>query len=178
MPIYQLAESIPEIDPTAYITDSATVIGKVKIDAKASVWFGAVLRGDNELIHIGENSNLQESCVLHTDMGYPLTIGNNVTVGHQAMLHGCTIGAGSLIGIQAVILNGAKIGKNCLVGAGALVTEGKEFPDNSLIVGSPAKVIRTLSDEAILQMQGNAQHYVERAQAYRSDLKKIEGNQE
>lgn len=173
MPIYQLADVVPDIHEQAYITDNAVIIGKVKIDAGASVWFGAVLRGDNELIHIGENSNLQESCVLHTDMGYPLTIGANVTVGHQAMLHGCSVGEGSLIGIQAVILNGAKIGKNCLVGAGALITEGKEFPDNSLIVGSPAKVIRTLSEEAILQMQKNTQHYVQRARDYRQQLKQI-----
>lgn len=174
MAIYQLGDVAPDIDPSAYITDSAQIIGKVKIDALASVWFGAVIRGDNELIHIGENSNLQESCVLHTDPGFPLTISKNVTVGHQAMLHGCSVGEGSLIGIQAVILNGAKIGKNCLVGAGALVTEGKEFPDNSLIVGSPAKVVRTLSDEAIAQMQANTQNYVRRAQEYKTQLKRID----
>lgn len=173
MAIYQLGDISPEIDASAYITDSAKVIGKVQIDAYASVWFGTVIRGDNELIHIGENSNLQESCTLHTDPGYPLTVGKNVTVGHQAMLHGCSIGEGSLIGIQAVILNGAKIGKNCLVGAGALVTEGKEFPDNSLIVGSPAKVIRTLNDEAIANMQANTQNYVRRAQEYKTQLKRI-----
>lgn len=174
MAIYQLGDISPEIDASAYITDSAKVIGKVQIDAHASVWFGTVIRGDNELIHIGENSNLQESCTLHTDPGYPLTVGKNVTVGHQAMLHGCSIGEGSLIGIQAVILNGAKIGKNCLVGAGALVTEGKEFPDNSLIVGSPAKVIRTLNDEAIASMQANTQNYVRRAQEYKTQLKRID----
>ncbi|MFC0351053.1 gamma carbonic anhydrase family protein [Undibacterium danionis] len=174
MAIYQLGDIAPDIDPSAYITDSAQIIGKVKIDALASVWFGSVIRGDNELIHIGENSNLQESCVLHTDPGFPLTISKNVTVGHQAMLHGCSVGEGSLIGIQAVILNGAKIGKNCLVGAGALVTEGKEFPDNSLIVGSPAKVVRTLSDEAIAQMQANTRNYVRRAQEYKTQLKRID----
>ncbi len=174
MAIYQLGDVAPDIDPSAYITDSAQIIGKVKIDAFASVWFGSVIRGDNELIHIGENSNLQESCVLHTDPGFPLTISKNVTVGHQAMLHGCSVGEGSLIGIQAVILNGAKIGKNCLVGAGALVTEGKEFPDNSLIVGSPAKVVRTLSDEAIAHMQANTQNYVRRAQEYKTQLKRID----
>lgn len=174
MAIYQLGDISPEIDASAYITDSAKIIGKVKIDANASVWFGTVIRGDNELIHIGENSNLQESCTLHTDLGFPLSVGKNVTVGHQAMLHGCDIGDGSLIGIQAVILNGAKIGRNCLVGAGALVTEGKEFPDNSLIVGSPAKVIRTLNDEAIAQMQANTQNYVHRAQEYKTQLKRID----
>ena len=144
MAIYQLGDCIPDIDPSAYIAESANVIGKVIIKANASIWFGVTIRGDNEPITIGENSNVQEGCVLHADPGLPLTIGRNVTVGHQAMLHGCTVGDGSLIGIQAVILNGAKIGKNCLVGAGALVTEGKEFPDNSLIIGSPAKVVRTL----------------------------------
>jgi len=174
MTIYQLGDVAPDIDPTAYIADSAQVIGKVKIDANASVWFGAVIRGDNELIHIGANTNLQESCVLHTDLGYPLSIAQNVTVGHQAMLHGCSVGEGSLIGIQAVILNGAQIGKNCLVGAGALVTEGKIFPDNSLIVGSPAKVVRTLSPEAIAQMQSNTQHYVRRAQEYKTQLKRLD----
>ncbi|GGX17775.1 gamma carbonic anhydrase family protein [Undibacterium macrobrachii] len=174
MAIYQLADISPEIDASAYITDSAQVIGKVTIEANASVWFGTVIRGDNERIHIGANSNLQESCILHTDPGFPLTIANNVTVGHQAMLHGCTIGEGSLIGIQAVILNGAKIGKNCLVGAGALVTEGKEFPDNSLIVGSPAKVIRTLDEAAIAKMHTNTQNYVRRAQEFKTQLKRID----
>lgn len=174
MPIFQLGDLSPEIAPSAYITDSAVIIGKVKIDAKASVWFGTVIRGDNEQIHIGENSNLQESCTLHTDPGYPLTVGKNVTVGHQAMLHGCSVGEGSLIGIQAVILNGAKIGKNCLVGAGALVTEGKEFPDNSLIVGSPAKVIRTLDDAAIQKMHANTNNYVQRGQDYKTTLKRID----
>jgi carbonic anhydrase/acetyltransferase-like protein (isoleucine patch superfamily) len=174
MPIYQLGDASPDIHPSAYITDTAKIIGKVKIDAKASIWFDVTIRGDNELIHVGENSNVQEGCILHTDMGFPLTIERNVTIGHQAMLHGCTVGEGSLIGIQAVILNGAKIGKNCLVGAGALVTEGKEFPDNSLIVGSPAKVIRTLSDEAIANMHKNAAHYVLRGQEYKTQLRRID----
>jgi carbonic anhydrase/acetyltransferase-like protein (isoleucine patch superfamily) len=173
MAIYQLGEHAPDIDPSAYITDNAVIIGKVKIEAKASVWFNVTIRGDNELITVGENSNVQESCVLHTDPGYPLTIGKDVTIGHQAMLHGCTIGEGALIGVQAVILNGAKIGRNCLVGAGALVTEGKEFPDNSLIIGSPAKAVRTLSEEDILRLRGNAAHYVERGQRYKTELKKI-----
>jgi carbonic anhydrase/acetyltransferase-like protein (isoleucine patch superfamily) len=173
MPIYQLGESAPEIDPSAYLTDTAIVIGKVRIDAQASIWFGATLRGDNELIAIGEGSNVQEGCTLHTDPGYPLTVGKNVTIGHQAMLHGCTVGEGSLIGIQAVILNGAKIGKNCLVGAGALVTEGKEFPDNSLIIGSPAKAVRTLTEEDIQRMHGNSANYAKRGQAYKTQLKRI-----
>jgi carbonic anhydrase/acetyltransferase-like protein (isoleucine patch superfamily) len=173
MAIYQLSEHIPDVDSSAYVADSAHVIGKVKIEANASVWFEVTIRGDNELITIGENSNVQEGCVMHTDPGVPLTIGKNVTVGHQAMLHGCTIGDGSLVGIQAVILNGAKIGRNCLVGAGALVTEGKEFPDNSLIVGSPAKAVRTLTDDAIARIHSGTAHYVIRARHFKNELKRI-----
>jgi len=173
MAIYQLGEHAPEIDPSAYITDSANIIGKVKIEANASVWFDVTIRGDNEFITIGENSNVQEGTILHTDPGLPLTIGKNVTVGHQAMLHGCIIGDGSLIGIQAVVLNGAKIGKNCLVGAGALVTEGKEFPDNSLILGSPAKAVRTLTEEDIARLQRSAANYVQRGQLFKKQLKRI-----
>lgn len=173
MAIYQLGELTPDIDPSAFIAESATIIGNAKIHANASVWFGVTIRGDNEPITIGENSNVQESCILHTDPGYPLTVGNNVTVGHQAMLHGCTIGEGSLVGIQAVILNGAKIGKNCLVGAGALVTEGKEFPDNSLILGSPAKVVRTLTEDDAARLRVNATAYVARGQLFKTDLKRI-----
>lgn len=173
MAIYQLGDHAPEIHPSAYITESASVIGKAKIEANASIWFGATIRGDNELITVGENSNVQEGSTLHTDPGYPLTIGKNVTIGHQAMLHGCTIGEGSLIGIQAVILNGAKIGKNCLVGAGALVTEGKEFPDNSLIIGSPAKAVRTLTEGDIARMHGNTANYVQRSKQFKQELKRI-----
>ncbi|RJG06466.1 gamma carbonic anhydrase family protein [Noviherbaspirillum cavernae] len=173
MAIYQLGEHVPDIDSSAYIADSANVIGKAKIEANASVWFDVTIRGDNELITVGENSNLQEGCVLHTDPGFPLTVGRNVSVGHQAMLHGCTIGEGSLIGIQAVILNGARIGKNCLVGAGALVTEGKEFPDNSLIIGTPAKVVRMLNEEDIVRMQRNASNYVARGRLFKEQLKRI-----
>jgi carbonic anhydrase/acetyltransferase-like protein (isoleucine patch superfamily) len=173
MAIYQLGEDAPEIDPSAYVTETANVIGKAKIEANASIWFDVTIRGDNELISIGENSNVQEGCILHTDPGFPLTIEKNVTVGHQAMLHGCTIGEGSLVGIQAVILNGAKIGRNCLVGAGALVTEGKEFPDNSLIIGTPAKAVRTLTEEDIARMQRNTANYVKRGQQYKTALKRI-----
>ncbi len=173
MPIYQLGEHAPDIDPSAYITDNATLLGKVTVGPMASVWFGVTLRGDNERITIGENSNVQEGTVMHTDMGYPLTVGSNVTIGHQAMLHGCTVGDGSLIGIQAVVLNGAKIGKGCLVGAGALVTEGKEFPDNSLIIGSPAKAVRTLTAEEIARLQDSANHYAQRGQRYKTELKRI-----
>jgi carbonic anhydrase/acetyltransferase-like protein (isoleucine patch superfamily) len=173
MAIYQLGEHAPDIDASAYVADSANLIGKVTIEANASVWSCVTIRGDNERITVGENSNVQEGTVMHTDMGFPLTLGKNVTVGHQAMLHGCTVGDGSLIGIQAVVLNGAKIGKGCLVGAGALVTEGKEFPDNSLILGSPAKVVRTLTEEDLLRLAGNAASYVARGQLFKAQLKKI-----
>ena len=173
MSIYQLGEHAPEIDASSFVADSATLVGKVTLQANTSVWFGAALRGDNERITIGENSNVQEGTVMHTDMGYPLTVGKNVTIGHQAMLHGCTIGDGALIGIQAVILNGAKIGAGCLVGAGALVTEGKEFPDNSLIIGSPAKAVRTLTAEDTARLLASADSYVRRGQLFKTQLKKI-----
>jgi len=173
MAIYQLDAAAPDIDSSAYIADSANIIGNVNIGANASIWFDVTIRGDNENITIGENSNVQEGCILHTDPGYPLIIGKNVTVGHQAMLHGCTLGEGALVGIQAVILNGAKIGKNCLVGAGALVTEGKEFPDNSLIIGSPAKAVRTVSDQDLAGMHGNASAYAKRGQFFKANLKRI-----
>jgi carbonic anhydrase/acetyltransferase-like protein (isoleucine patch superfamily) len=173
MAIYQLGDDAPEIDPSAYVAESAVLIGKVTIGANASIWSGVTIRGDNERITIGQNSNVQEGTVMHTDMGFPLNIGKGVTIGHQAMLHGCTIDDGALVGIQAVVLNGARIGKGCLVGAGALVTEGKEFPDNSLIIGSPAKVARTLSDEAVARMQAAAASYAARGQRYKTELKKI-----
>jgi carbonic anhydrase/acetyltransferase-like protein (isoleucine patch superfamily) len=173
MAIYQLGEHAPDIDASAYVADSANLIGKVTIEAQATIWDGVTIRGDNERITIGENSNVQEGTVMHTDMGFPLTLGKNVSIGHQAMLHGCTVGDGALIGIQAVVMNGAKIGKGCLVGAGALVTEGKEFPDNSLILGSPAKVVRPLSEEDLLRLQDIAAGYVERGQRFKAELKKI-----
>lgn len=173
MAIYQLGDDVPEIDPSAYISESATITGKVTIGTDASIWPNATIRGDNERITIGTRSNVQEGCVLHTDPGYPLTIAEDVTIGHQAMLHGCTIASGALIGIQAVILNNAKIGKNCLVGAGALITEGKEFPDNSLIIGSPAKAVRTLTDEDIARMHANTANYVERGKRFKTSLKKV-----
>ncbi|AXA94481.1 gamma carbonic anhydrase family protein [Massilia sp. YMA4] len=173
MAIYQLGEHVPEIDDSAFVADSATLIGKVTLQPDSSVWYGATIRGDNERITIGAGSNVQEGTVMHTDIGYPLDIGANVTIGHQAMLHGCTVGDGSLIGIQAVILNGAKIGRGCLVGAGALVTEGKEFPDNMLIIGSPAKAVRELSAEDVARLQGSADSYVQRARLFKTQLKKI-----
>ncbi|SFC67234.1 Carbonic anhydrase or acetyltransferase, isoleucine patch superfamily [Polaromonas sp. OV174] len=173
MPVYQLGEDAPAIPDSAFVAPGATLIGKVSLGARASIWFGAVLRGDNEPIHIGEASNVQEGAVLHTDRDFPLTLGANVTVGHQAMLHGCSIGEGSLIGIQAVVLNGAVIGKHCLVGAGAIVTEGKVFPDRSLILGAPAKVVRQLSDEDVQRLQESADGYARRASLYQTQLKRI-----
>ena len=173
MPIYQLGEHQPQIAASAYITESANLIGKVMIGEQASIWFGCTLRGDNELINISAGSNVQENCVLHTDPGCPLHVGKNVTIGHQVMLHGCTIGDGSLVGIQAIVLNRAVIGKNCLVGAGSLVTEGKVFPDNSLILGSPAKLVRTLSEEEIGQLQQAAAIYIQRGQEFKTELTRI-----
>jgi carbonic anhydrase/acetyltransferase-like protein (isoleucine patch superfamily) len=174
MTIYQLGEQVPDIDATAFVADSANVIGKVTLAPNSSVWFGATLRGDNERITIGENSNVQENTVMHTDMGYPLTIGRDVTIGHQAMLHGCTVGDGALIGIQAVILNGARIGNGCLVGAGALVTEGKEFPDNMLIIGSPAKAIRELTADDVARLKGSADSYAQRARLFKTNLRRLD----
>ncbi|MGL4573561.1 MAG: gamma carbonic anhydrase family protein [Burkholderiaceae bacterium] len=173
MAIYRLADDVPDIDASAYVFENATVIGKVRLAQDVSVWSYAALRGDNELISIGVGSNIQEGAVLHTDPGCPLTVGKHVTVGHQAMLHGCTIEDGALIGIQAVILNNARIGKNCLVGAGALVTESRVFPDNSLIFGSPAKVFRELEPDEIERMHQNTAWYVKRAQLYKEQLKRI-----
>jgi len=174
MAIFKIGTHTPNVDASAYITDSASVIGNVHLAANTSIWFGAALRGDNELISIGEGSNVQECAVLHTDMGYPLVVGKNVTIGHQAMLHGCTVGDGSLIGIQAVVLDGAVIGKNCLVAAGALVASGKEFPDNSLIMGSPAKAVRELTQEQINDIQRGVTTYIERAAYFKQQLKRID----
>jgi carbonic anhydrase/acetyltransferase-like protein (isoleucine patch superfamily) len=173
MAIYELDGVAPRLHPSAYVADSAEVIGNVELAEGASVWFGAILRGDNDLMSIGRGSNVQDGSVLHSDPGFPLTLGENVTIGHMVMLHGCTIGDGSLIGIGAVVLNGAKIGRNCLVGAGALVTEGKEFPDNSMIVGAPAKAIKELTPEQAARMGHAATHYVENSARYRKGLKKI-----
>jgi carbonic anhydrase/acetyltransferase-like protein (isoleucine patch superfamily) len=153
-----------------WIAPNASVIGKVTLEAGTSIWFGAVLRGDNDPIVIGEGSNVQENSVLHTDEGCPLTVGKNVTIGHMAMLHGCTVGDNSLIGIGAVILNNAKIGKNCIVGAKALITEGTEIPDNSLVVGAPGKVIRKVSDAVVADLLHSAKHYVERSRLFKADL--------
>ena len=153
-----------------FVAESATVVGKVRLDNNASVWFGAVIRGDNELIVVGENSNVQDGAVLHTDPGCPLTLGKNVTVGHQAMLHGCTVGDNSLIGINAVVLNGARIGSNCLIGANCLVPENKEIPDGALAIGSPAKVIRMLSPEQQAELIKSAESYVERFKLFKKEM--------
>ena len=171
--IYALDDIAPQIDPTAWVAPDANVIGKIVLEAGSSVWFGATLRGDNEEIRLGENSNIQENCVLHTDMGYPLVIGANCTIGHKAMLHGCTIGEGSLIGMGATILNGAKIGRGCLIGAGALVTEGKEIPDGSLVMGAPGKVIRTLDAAAQARLIQSAASYRDNARRFRAGLKAL-----
>ena len=173
MSLYQLDTLTPRLADTAWVAESAQVMGNVELAADTSVWFNAVLRGDTEVIRVGRGSNIQDNSVVHADIGFPVTIGENVTVGHQVMLHGCSIGDGSLIGIQAVVLNGARIGKHCLVGAGALVTEGKEFPDGSMIFGSPAKWVRQLTAEQMAELDRSAEHYVENARRFRAGLKKI-----
>lgn len=173
MTIYALEGIEPELDPSSWVAPSAIVLGRVIMKAQSSAWFGAVLRGDNEPITIGARSNVQDNAVLHTDPGMPLTLGEGVTVGHQAMLHGCTIGDNSLIGIGATILNRAVIGKNCIIGAHALITEDKVIPDNSLVVGSPGKVVRTLSEPQIAMLQVNADVYVKNSERFRQGLKQI-----
>ena len=173
MAVYEVDGKTPQVDPTAWIAESAEVMGNVTLGPHASVWFGCVLRGDTESMAIGEGSNIQDLSVLHADHGQPLRVGKHVTVGHKVMLHGCSIGDESLIGIGAVVLNGARIGKHCLVGAGSLVTEGKQFPDGSMIMGTPAKVVRQLTPEQIEGLRQSAQHYVDNARAFRTTLKKL-----
>ncbi|MBB3892098.1 carbonic anhydrase/acetyltransferase-like protein (isoleucine patch superfamily) [Phenylobacterium haematophilum] len=175
MSVYNLGEVAPELpkEDEYWIAPNAAVVGRVILKKNASVWFGATIRGDNDPITIGENSNVQDGSVLHTDTGYPLTIGANVTVGHMVMLHGCTIGDGSLIGIGSIVLNGAKIGKNCLIGANCLITEGKEIPDNSLVMGAPGKVVREISPEQGKALAGGALHYVENWKRYRAGLRPL-----
>jgi len=173
MALYELDGMAPQVAASAWVADSAQVMGNVSVGEDASVWFGTVVRGDCESIAIGAGSNVQDASVLHADVGKPLVIGERVTVGHQVMLHGCTIGDESLIGIGAIVLNGARIGKNCLVGAGSLVTEGKEFPDGSMILGSPAKAVRQLTPEQIEGLRQSAQHYIENARRFRGGLRKI-----
>ena len=174
MTIYALGGIAPTLHAAAWAAPDANLIGKVVLEAGASVWFGATLRGDNEPITVGQNSNVQENAVCHTDPGYPLVIGRDVTVGHKAMLHGCEIGAGSLVGMGATILNGAVIGAGCLIGAGALVTEGKEIPDGALVMGTPGKVVRMLDDAARAGLIESARRYRENAARFRSGLKPVE----
>ena len=173
MALYRLRDHAPQVPASAYVAEDASLIGQVTLGENASVWFGAVARGDNEPIRIGSASNVQEGAVLHADPGYPLTIGANVTVGHQVMLHGCTIGDGSLIGIQAVVMNGAVIGRQCLVGAGAVVTERKSFPDRSMILGAPAKVVRELTEAELAGLGSAAAGYVSRAALFRDELERV-----
>ena len=173
MAIYELDQIAPRVAASAWVADSAQVMGNVELAEDSSVWFGAIIRGDTETIRIGRGSNIQDGSVLHADIGKPLTVGENVTVGHQVMLHGCTIGDGSLIGIGAIVLNGAKIGKGCIVGAGSLVTEGKEFPDGSMIIGSPAKAVRELTPEQQAGLKLSALHYIENANRFKNGLKKL-----
>lgn len=173
MAIYRLGEHVPQVHSSAWVAPSASVVGNVRLAEDVSVWFNAVLRGDADRLCIGCGSNVQDGSVLHADPGSPLWVGDGVTIGHQAMLHGCTVGDGSLIGIGAVVLNGAKIGRNCLVGARSLVTEGKVFPDGSLIVGSPARVLRPLTPEQMAKLAQSAAHYVENARRFRADLKQL-----
>ncbi|MCF7700607.1 gamma carbonic anhydrase family protein [Loktanella sp. M215] len=173
MPIYALGNLTPDLADDVWIAPGAHVLGRVRLEPGSSVWFGATLRGDNELISVGQGSNIQENCVLHTDMGFPLTIHAGCTIGHKAMLHGCTIGANSLIGMGATVLNGAVIGANCLIGAGALVTEGKVIPNGSLVMGAPGKVVRQLDDAAIGRLRASALHYSENAARFARDLKEI-----
>lgn len=172
MTVYSLGAASPTLPPHGeyWIAPNAAVMGHVIMARNSSIWWGAIVRGDNDPITIGENSNVQDGSVLHTDVGSPLTIGANVTIGHMVMLHGCTIGDGSLIGIGAIVLNGAKIGRNCLIGAGALITENKEIPDNSMVVGAPGKVIREIGEQHAVILEASALHYVENWKRYRAEL--------
>ncbi|MDO6727463.1 MAG: gamma carbonic anhydrase family protein [Cognatishimia sp.] len=170
MTLYALDGIAPDIAQDSWIAPDANLIGKIVVEEGASVWFGCTLRGDNEEIRIGTGSNVQENCVLHTDMGYPLVIGAGCTIGHKAMLHGCTIGENSLIGMGATVLNGAKIGKNCLIGANALITEGKEIPDGSLVMGAPGKVVRQLDEAAIEGLRKSAINYQKNMRRFRAGL--------
>ena len=171
--IYALDGIAPEIGAGVWVAPDANIIGKVVLEPEVNIWFGATLRGDNEVIRVGRGSNIQENCVLHTDMGFPLVIGADCTIGHKAMLHGCTIGDGSLIGMGATILNGAKIGKGCLIGAGALITEGKEIPDDALVMGAPGKVVRMLEVSARARLLQSAAHYRANAQRFATGLRAV-----
>ena len=173
MTLYSFEGQAPVVADDTWIAPDANVIGRVTIENAASIWFGATLRGDNEWITVGAGSNIQENCVLHTDMGFPLIIGAGCTIGHKAMLHGCVLGENTLIGMGATVLNGAHIGNNCLIGAGALITEGKEIPDGSLVMGTPGRVIRTLDDSAIHSLQASAKGYQDKMRRFRETLQKV-----
>ncbi len=173
MTIYALGDHAPQLHQDTWVAPDANLIGKVVLEEGASVWFCSTLRADHEEIRLGEGSNVQENCVMHVDPGFPLTIGKNCTIGHKVMLHGCSIGENSLIGMGAIVLNGAKIGKNCLIGAGALITEGKEIPDNSLVMGSPGKVIRQLDDAAAQKLTLSALHYQSNMRKFRDTMKPV-----
>lgn len=170
MPIYSLEKLVPTIEPSAYVAPSAQVIGNVDLREGSSIWFNAVLRGDNELITIGEDTNVQDGSIIHTDPGFPLTLGKGVTIGHKVMLHGCEIGDFSLVGINAVVLNGAKIGKYCIIGANALVTENMEIPDFSMVIGSPGKVVKTLDPKISGKLEASAAHYKNNAARFQREL--------
>ncbi|WP_323004007.1 gamma carbonic anhydrase family protein [Denitromonas sp.] len=174
MAIYALDDRTPVLGAGSWVADNATVLGRVVLGRNVSIWYNAVLRGDNDPITIGDNSNVQDGSVLHTDDGVPLTIGANVTIGHMAMLHGCEIGDGSLIGINAIVLNGAKIGRGCLIGANALIPEGREIPDHSLVVGSPGRIIRTLTDEEVAGLIHSATNYVRHLGEHAGGLRRID----
>ena len=173
MALYKLDDISPQVrdEDNIWIAPDAQVMGNVVLGADVGIWFGAVIRGDNEPITVGEGTNIQDLTVMHSDPGFALTIGKGCTIGHRAILHGCTIGDNTLVGMGAIVLNGARIGNNCLVGAGALVTENKTFPDNSLIIGSPAKVARTLDEEAVAGLRRSAEHYIANARRFRAGLK-------
>lgn len=171
--IYSLDGIAPQIAASAWVAPDANLIGKIVVEDEASIWFGATLRGDNEEIRVGRGSNVQENCVLHTDMGFPLVIGADCTIGHKAMLHGCVIGEGSLIGMGATVLNGARIGKGCLIGAGALITEGKEIPDGSLVMGAPGKVVRQLDEAGLARLRASAAGYRANARRFAAGLRAI-----
>lgn len=174
MTLYALGAKVPQLDDDTWVAPDANLIGQVVLEAGASVWFGTTIRADHEEIRVGAGSNVQENCVFHVDAGYPLTIGSNCTIGHKVMLHGCTIGDTSLIGMGATVLNGARIGNNCLIGAGALITENKVIPDNSLVMGVPGKVVRTLDADALRGLERSARHYQENMRLFKHELRAIE----
>ena len=174
MTIYTLGNTAPQISSSAWVAPDANVIGNIELKEKVSVWFGVTLRGDNELIHIGAGSNIRENTVMHTDLGFPLRIGKNCTIGHKVMLHGCEVGNNSLIGMGAIVLNGAKIGKNCIIGAGALITENKIIPDGSLVMGVPGKVVREVDDQAIMGLRSSALHYQENMLRFKAGLNVVD----